>query len=84
MKKPNTGMVGSFLASSDCRPDTTRLVDVPMSVTVPPSTVAKDSGMSSFFTGTLQLGGWVGGGGWGWSGGGGGRKGRVGLVGGCG
>ena len=55
VKKPNTGMVGSVFAISDCSPETTRLVLVPMSVQVPPSTVAKDSGMSSFFTGTLQL-----------------------------
>jgi hypothetical protein len=31
VKKPNTGMEGSFLDISSCRPDTTRLVLVPMS-----------------------------------------------------
>jgi hypothetical protein len=54
VKKPKTGMVGSFLAMSACSPETTRLVEVPMTVQVPPSTVAKDRGMSSFLAGTLQ------------------------------
>jgi hypothetical protein len=36
VKKPKTGTVGSCLAISACRPDTTRLVLVPMRVTVPP------------------------------------------------
>ena len=64
VKKLNSGMVGSSLAISCCKPDTTRLVLVPMSVQVPPSTVANDSGMSSFLAGTLHLvgGGWIGGG----------------------
>jgi len=54
VKKPNTGTEGSFFASSDCRPETTRLVEVPMRVQVPPRTVAKERGMSSFLAGTLQ------------------------------
>ena len=33
----------------------TRLVEVPMSVQVPPNTVANESGMSSFFGGTPHL-----------------------------
>ncbi len=37
-----------------CRPTTTRLVEVPMDVHVPPSTAAYDSGMSSFLGGTPQ------------------------------
>jgi hypothetical protein len=33
---------------ASCSPETTRFVDVPISVVVPPSTVAKLMGMSSF------------------------------------
>lgn len=48
MKKPKTfsGFFAPYFSS--CRPDTTRFVEVPISVQVPPSTVAKDMGISSF------------------------------------
>ena len=48
VKKLNTfsGFFVPYLAS--WRPATTRLVEVPISVQVPPSTVAKDMGIRSF------------------------------------
>lgn len=48
VKKPKTysGLVLPYRAS--CRPDTTKLVDVPIRVQVPPSRVAYDMGSNSF------------------------------------
>ena len=67
MVKNSKTLLGSLVPYfSCCRPDTTRFVDVPISVTVPPSTVANDIGMSSFFAliPQLRIGlvvhGWVG------------------------
>ena len=51
MERPRTPLSGCKAASSSAIPCTTRLVEVPMSVHIPPTMVAYESGMSNLVAG---------------------------------